>query len=145
MNHSATLEHIEQQLPVQDNLCTAHPIFMVQKLVRDFGYDAARFDGQSLWVHEDDCDVDVDPITAKGLEEQYQQDGDEDPEGYRRLGYQDRWENVQPFFTRDGALCWMARNLHNYGRGLRVYVECAHDNPEWQAVRELLMPAKAKP
>lgn len=48
---------------------------------------------------------------------------------------------MQPFFTRAGAEHYLEINGHNL-RGpepLRIFVESAYRNAEWQAIRALLL------
>jgi hypothetical protein len=124
-----------KELYTQDNLSTAHPIFMVQDRKRLYGLDTNYTDHIS-WCYEDECD-EVDSEKAEELEKVYQDTLDE-PAGFRRLGYIDTWENVQPFFTRNGADQYLKVNSHNLSPQARVYVESAHRNGEWQAVRGFL-------
>lgn len=62
-------------------------------------------------------------------------------DSYTKTGYQDTWENVQPFFTRAGAERYLRINGHNL-RGHeppRIFVDSAFRNAEWQAIRAMLL------
>ena len=57
----------------------------------------------------------------------------------------DFWETVQPFFTEAGAKAYLEENGHNlrHYEDVRIYVESAFRNEEWQFVRALLMKGAA--
>ena len=98
-------------IQTQDNLATGDPIFLVQQRERIFGIDT-DYTEEIAWVDTDD-----------GFEET----GDE-PNGWRRTGCIDRWVYVQPFFTNDAAVAYIASNGHNL-TDPRVYVASAYRNP----------------
>lgn len=139
------LAELRQRLLTQDNAGTSHPVFIVERKVREYGYDGNYHDATPCWVNSDD-DL---TFTADSSEEneygwtfkrleQFDSDLEDPPEGWSRTHYVDRWEYVQAFLTREGADDYMASERHNLGVA-RVYVGSADRNPEWQAIRELLM------
>jgi hypothetical protein len=134
---SVSLEDIGERLRTQDNRFTADPIFLVQQRVRTYGIDI-DYDPQIAWLYADDPN-EVTPELAAKLEAQYQKDGEDEPEGYRRVGYAERWDYVQPFFTEAAADHFIATMAHRFRGPLRTYVDCAYRNWEWQAVRNHLM------
>lgn len=69
---------------------------------------------------------------------------DFDPDDWekRYIKYTDKFE--QAFFIRQNAQDFIDRNSHNLGRNAHIYVESAYRNPEWQAIREMLIEAAKK-
>lgn len=138
-----SMGEIGERLRTQDNRCTAYPIFEVQERKRVYGIDT-DYDPKIAWLYDDES-VEVHEghggISSEALEAKYQEDLNE-PRGYRRVGYHEYWEYVQPFFTEVAANRYIQENGHNHAGELRVYAGSAYRNHEWQAVREQLM---AKP
>lgn len=128
------LKTMGELLRTQDNAITAGPIFMVEKKVRDYGYDDSYTD-LFTWVDEEGEASDDD---QKRFESYYKKTGMSYRREYSRVGYKDRWEPVQPFFTRIGAEEYIAQNAHNLGES-RIYVHGSYRNYEWQTVREYLL------
>ena len=125
------IEELARLIRTQDNRATAWPIFMVQQSVRDYGI-AEGYEEDSVWC---DCEGEVDdPETLASLSS----DDAGDDDDYRLVGYRDRWENVQPFLTEEGANEYIRINGHNL-RKTRIYVEAAFRNAEWQFMRELIL------
>lgn len=129
-----TPAEIGEQLRTQDNAGTADPIFVVQQCERIYGMDFERFDGKYVWMTEDG-DAEADADEAKELDAK-EENGDPTP-GWERVGYIDRWEFVQPFFTMAAAERYIDENRHNL-TDPRIYVDSAHINREWIEVRKLL-------
>jgi hypothetical protein len=120
----------------QDNRMTSNPMFCLQILVRDVGYDADYAD-RACWcdsandetVYDDDKDF-VEPV------------GDE----WEKFGYLDRWETVMVAFTESGLQDFMREDGHNVNRRAfrgqtRIYVESFNRCHEMIAVRRALMGA----
>lgn len=135
--HQEAMLAIGEQLRTQDNLCTADPMFCVQILVRDVGYDASFVD-QRCWVDSANEEIRYDD-----------DDGFQEPEGdeWDKFGYRDRWETVMVCFTRKGCEEHLRLDGHNLERRahngqVRIYVESFRRNPEMQAIREMLMEIK---
>ena len=121
----------------QDNRATAHPIYYVEQERIINGLDPV-WGGEIAWFHCDSeeplDETDPDLIAAK---EEYEHTGEE-PEEYTRTGIHRYYEKVQPFFSLKAAEEYIRANAHNL-RKPRVYVDSAHINYEWQAVRKALM------
>ena len=125
---------IAHEIATQDNRITADPIFVVQRRVRDCGYDPAYADECStVWL-----DVDCNEVTDEELAEvkaEYEETGEE-PDGYTLTSYVDRWEFVQPFLTLAAAEEF-AEGMRRKGDEYRVYVDSGYRNHEWQWLRTL--------
>lgn len=125
---------IAYELRTQDNAGTSHPLFIVEQRDRVYGVDSAYTDSFE-WIDSDD-NVTADAESAADLDAEYRETLRE-PEGWRRVGYIDRWRFVTACLTRKGCEDYIAANGRNL-ESPRIYVASAHRNPEWQAVRELL-------
>jgi len=130
------LAAIGERIRTQDNRFTAHPIFEVQEQKRVYGIDT-EYDPKIAWLYEDES-VEVEARTARLFEARYQRTEDE-TRGYRRVGYHEYWEYVQPFFTEAGAQRYIEENGHNHRGKLRIYAGSGYRNHEWQAMREFLI------
>lgn len=128
------LKQIGELIRTQDNRITDAPIFIVQKKVRDYGYDCDYCDNH-VWL--EDGEGEVDDAEATELERKFQEDFTE-PDGYYRVGYRDRWEFVTACFTEQGCKDFLERDGHNHGE-TRIYAEGSYRNEEYRAVREFLM------
>lgn len=132
---NAELKAIAEALRTQDNRMTSNPMFCVQILRRDVGYDSAYSD-HKCWhdsanertVYDDDPDF------------------TEPPEGseWDEFGYVDRWETVMVAFTESGCKRYLELNGHNdrsraHNGQVRIYVESFNRCPEMIAIREALM------
>lgn len=133
----ASARIVGQGIGTQDNRATAHPIYYVEQRVRDYGYDCDRFDAPHVWVREDEFDVEADEEETKRLDELYEDDPCDTVDGWERVGFRDRWERVQPFFTLCAAEDYMRSQRHNL-RDPRIFVGSAYANFEWILVRRLL-------
>lgn len=130
-----SLPEIGERIRTDDNRATAEPIFLVQEQVRIYGIDT-DYDPPIEWIYADECNP-VDSDLASSLEAGYQKDHTE-PEDYRRVGYQEEWRYVQPFFTEAAADLYIEKNSHRHTGKLRTYVDSAYRNWEWIAVRKQL-------
>lgn len=131
------IKDIAARMVAQDNRITADPIFVVEQRKRVYGFDPDyASDVDIVWVY-DDGDLDEVPADeAKPLEEVYRSTREE-PEGYRRLAFQDTWEFVTACFTERGCEDYIAANGHNL-KEPRIYVHSAYRNREWRAIRQHL-------
>ena len=134
MSTPLTISTIGERLRTQDNRMTQNPMFCLQILVRNVGYDTCYSD-RHCWHNWETLDTiyDDDP----GFKHQ--------PQGSKwdEFGYVDRWETVMVAFTEAGLKEYMDMNGHNVkGRAFRgetrIYVESFHRCPEMIAIRELL-------
>lgn len=144
---SAELERIARCLATQDNRATHEPIFIVQRKVREFGWDPDYCEARAFVSHEHDPPV----LAAEEPERfarfqagQFDPDVDGDEDFWTLTGYRDRWEFVQPFFTLEAAEAYRASQAHNLGES-RVYVGSAYRNHEWAFLRALLMSGALTP
>jgi len=129
---------IGKRLATQDNMATAHPIFVVEQKKRIYGFDPSYVDAGDehiVWIECDDFSEVRDYEERKDLEDEYQETGRE-RDGYSRTVFQDHWEWVQPFFTREAAELYIAQNKHNL-KSPRVYCHSAYRNREWQVALEM--------
>lgn len=126
-----SLPAIGKRVRTQDNRITANPIFVVQQRKRYYGIDNAD---QIAWMDDDWNQVDDTRVAE--LEEAFEFAG-ECPKGFTRVGYQDRWEYVMPFFTEAAAQRYLEENAHNL-KEPRIYVESGYRNREWEAIRKFL-------
>lgn len=109
-----------EQIRTQDNAITAEPIFMVQRCMRNHGIDT-NYTDNAVWMHPGGDEVEPDLCSALDewdhgygrtwTEQDIEKWGN--PNQYTLTGYADRWENVQPFFTRAGAEHYIEINGHN--------------------------------
>ena len=153
MNHR--IQNISKNLKTQDNRITADPIFIVEQLKKDFGYDS---DYATDWVWVDTNDSEYGEITdPKAIEtlnkiDEIARNWGETPKAitnddqtlkydsarFQKVYYKERWEFVQPFFTEEGANNYIEVDGHNLGK-TRTYVISGYRNFEMQDIRKLLM------
>jgi len=118
----------------QDIAMTSHAMFLVEEEVKTYGM-APEFSQDYDWVR-DGKDI-ADAEKAEELEKLYEDD-EMSLDGWARCYYLSNWTFVSAFFTDVNAKLFIERQKHNYGK-MRVYVESGFKNPEWQAMRALLM------
>lgn len=133
-----SIEEIGERLRTQDNRITADPMFLVQELKRHYGIDTDYSDDIAWRSAEYD---EVSPAKSKKLEAKYRA-GCSVPNEYTRTAYRDEWTYVMCFFTEAAADFYIKTKSHHHNGKLRTYAGSAHDNPEWKAIRKLLMEAK---
>jgi hypothetical protein len=133
VNDNQLWERMSREVQTQDNAATAHPIFVVQQRERIYGCDPDLVDdGEVVWLDAvNDCQ-EIHGEERDKLEEEYKRTF-KVPDDYHRTGYFDRYEFVQPFFTKAGAEAYIEANRHRL-KDPRIYVDSAYRNPEWQAV-----------
>jgi len=131
------IKDIAERLRTQDNRCTAIPVFIVKENKRIYGFDPTYADGDDIaWIDSaNDC-AEADSEERAKLEAEWDGTGEE-PDGWTRTAYQDRWEFVTACFTEEGCKEYLRRNGHNHG-ATRIYVASGYRNDEWDAVREHL-------
>lgn len=76
--------------------------------MRDYGYDPRHTDDH-CWL--DDEGDEVSPAKARKLEAKYD-DTLEEPDGYTRTAYRDRWEFVTACFTEQGCKDFLRPDGH---------------------------------
>jgi len=152
------LKHWNQGEGVREHI-TANPVFIVEKKVRDYGYDpdcgcdtVITDSGRELefdcWESfYDDLDEDeksqLDDIEPDFLSLSFDSDKIEAAEklGYEFVvtGIQDRWEYVNCHFTKEAAEAFIARKGYDYRRGLRVFVDSQYWCWEFKDIIEALL------
>lgn len=133
------LASIGERLRTQDNRITQNPMFCVQILQRDVGFDIGYSDNKCWWHSADLEAVYDDDPDFKGEPEDTEFDGP--------FGYKDRWETVMVAFTEKGCEEYLELNGHNDRRRafrgkVRIYVESFNRCPEMIAIREFLLAQK---
>lgn len=132
-NLSYSAEAIGERIRTQSGWhITSEPQYLVCRKERVYGV-ASGYTDLATWVHIDEGE-EATQSTINLLEARYRKDGTEETPNYRRVGYVEREERIQFFFTEAAAQEFMARHKHNYG-DMYLYVDGAYRNPEWQAVR----------
>ena len=126
-----TLKEIGERLAIQDNRCTMNPMFCVQILVRNVGYDP-NYGTHTVWINMESGDY---------------EEVEEGIEGAEEFGYKERWETVMVAFTEEGCKEYLELNGHNikrmaYKGEVRIFVESFNRCPEMIAIREALMSVK---
>lgn len=116
--------------------CTAEPLFLVERKRRVYGFDP-RFTEEVAWLDGEEVEAATDGETFKRLEEGHER-GDDEPDGWTRTGFVDRWEFVTVCFTKQAAEAYIEDQKHNLGEA-RVYVDSAVRNPEMKAIRRHLV------
>lgn len=131
---------IAEQLNTQDNLGTSEPIFLVEEIVRIYGFDGNN-DHKHVWlVNDEECSAEenaqIDRIVDSYLDEfTWPHD---DGAHYVKVRYKERWNFVTACFTRQAAEDYIKANKHNL-HSPRVYVASGNRNEEWIFVRNWLM------
>ena len=126
---------ISENLHIQDNRITSDPIFVVQQLKRDWGYDE-EYAEDYKWANNEDFEEEADDGKVADL--QALEDDFEDTKPWFKCYYKERWEFVTPCFTEKAAQAFIDRNRHNMGKA-RIYVESGCRNLEFRQVREYLL------
>ncbi len=142
MNRVLALEgllRLGEQLRTQHNDCTAEPMFLVERLVRDYGFDPQWSDDDIVWLSTDGDHDEADPEVATRLTEQYDLNCEPDQDGYTRTAYRERWEFRSAFLTRLAAETYIEQNRHRYREPLRVMTDSGYRNPEWIELRAALV------
>jgi hypothetical protein len=127
------LRRIGQLVRDQDNRATDAPIFIVEQKRRIYGL-SSDYSDDHVWI---DSDGEADPETARELNEAYHSTGQE-PAGWSRTGYADRWEFVTACFTEEGCRQYLAANGHNL-KEPRIFADSSFRNQEFRLVREHLI------
>lgn len=129
---------IGQRLLSQDNRCTDHPMFCVQRLKAESGFDLSYSD-DFCWWNAEQCEIQYD-TPPEGWDE----DGRKEQNGWEKFGYKTYWETVMTAFTEEGCNEYLRLNGHNDRRAahkghVRIYAESFNRCPEMVALRKFLM------
>lgn len=131
---------IKQELLAQDNRCTDQPVFLVQRLVRDYGYDP-QYSDQYIWVYSGDYENGkLDDDLVEELNELDNNFENTDP--YEKVYYKERWEFVKAFFTERGAKDYLETDGHNLGK-TRIYADGSFRNFEFREIRNFILNDKS--
>lgn len=130
------LIEISELLHTQDNRITDQPMFIVQRKVRDYGYDSEHSDDYE-WLETESGDYcAADERQTRILDKMDEQR--RDIKGWTKAYYRDRWEFVTACFTEQGCKDYIRWNGHNLGE-TRIYAEGSYRNLEYQTVRNYLL------
>src|SRR5690606_3090958 len=130
----ARILEIARKARAQDNRITDRPIFIVECLRREGGYDSAYADDYA-WIHPEAAYAAADATEAERLEELNDQCGD--TEGWQKVYYKDHWEFVTACFTEQGCKDYLQINGHNLGT-TRIFAAGSYRNREWQDILQWL-------
>jgi len=141
---------IGEKIRTQDNRSTINPMFCVQSLEADPGYEVGWFDkrcwlslADGEWVfdlHPGEGDPDFDP----------DEEADEGQGDFTEYSYQTRWVDQMITFTEDGCKEYLEENGHNirasaFKGEVRIYAKSFFRCQEMIDVRRfLLQMAEAK-
>ena len=127
------LKKIGELIRTQNNRITDQPMFTVQQLQRDWGYDSDYAD-EFEWI--DDEGNSPDEIRIEELDKAESEGGDTG--GYTKVYFKDRWEFVTACFTEEGCKEYLLQNGHNLKKP-RIFACGSYRNDEYQAVRNALI------
>ncbi|MBA2307272.1 hypothetical protein H0W26_04020 [Candidatus Dependentiae bacterium] len=138
---------IAARFATQDNRCTAHAAFHVQRRTRTVGLDPNLLDDPDAILFVEQGEM-VPSDHWKPLEQAFQNDTPSitvDETEYTlseldRYGFMLAWETVQVCFTEQGALDYLRADGHNISRDgePRIFVESFHRNAEMIEFRDLI-------
>jgi hypothetical protein len=128
---------IANNILTQDNRITDQPIFIVERLRKDYGYDSGWADDY-VWCNTADSEecIDEDDEQYETLNEQY--DLGEIDRGWYKCYYKTRWEYVTACFTEQGCKDHITANGHNLGK-TRIYADGSYRNFEFRDIRNYLL------
>jgi hypothetical protein len=118
----------------QNNRITDAPLFGVERLRRDYGYNHEYADEYS-WFDTDNEHDEASDLMAERLDSL--EAGDRDWKGWKKIYYKERWEFVMACFTEQGCKDYLEIDGHNLGK-TRIYAYGSHRNTEYRQVREYL-------
>ncbi len=129
----AEIRAVGERVRTQDNLATAHPVFVVQQRERHGGVADGYADAYE-WYNRDEGEVasEAQSVTLSKMQYRGWATG-----AWEHIGYRDHWTFVVACFTEQGCKDYIAANGHNL-RDPRIYVESGYRNAEWIAMRAFL-------
>lgn len=128
------LIEIGNNIVTQDNRITDAPLFAVERLRKDYGYDP-KYADEYVWLDTENEHDEASELMAERL--------DALDKGYRtwkdweKIYYKERWEFVMACFTEQGCKDYLERDGHNLGK-TRIYAYGSYRNEEYRLVREYL-------
>lgn len=134
------LKRIVLSIEKQDNRATADPIFCVQEKNRFYGVDRG-YTENFVWIN-DFSEEEYEEDTIEYLEmEKLRNSLYKDPDGWRKVGYEEYYYTSQTFLTEAAAIEYIEKNKHNLSSP-RIYVDSAYRNYEIQSIRLLFQDEK---
>jgi hypothetical protein len=127
------LYEMSEQLWTQDNRATADPIYLVQEMVRTYGF-TDDYSSDYTWIKDGEEITDRRKIRYLNKRAE---DG-KDTSKYEVIYYKDEFETVQSFLTEKAAFRYIECNGHNLNYP-RVYADSLHRNREMIQLREWIM------
>ena len=132
--NSGELIETAKNIVDQDNCCTAEPVFMVQNL----NLIPAPEDNHDSYVwaeteSDDYAEASEDHAESLDIMEEFGISTGK----WKKFYHHEKWENVQPFFTRESAKCYLDIQGHNLGK-TRIYADGSFRNSEYRLIRNLL-------
>jgi hypothetical protein len=128
------IEELQKRMCGQDTMATKDPIYMVQERWRVYGVSENYTDNHVWMCYGEEI------AESEEEREEYVEANEVSPEQrdeIHKVGYLDLWINHQPFFSQKGAERYIAANRQNL-KDPRIYVESAHRNDEWIAMRKVI-------
>jgi len=114
---------------------TNNPIFIVQTLKRDYGYDEDYCDNHD-WMLCDGDYILAGETTFRRLDLLHE--NGRDTKGWTKICYHERWEYVSAHLTKEAADKYIEVQKHNHD-GLRIYVDSQYRCHEWNVLIEGLL------
>ena len=130
------LQELGEEVILQSDRCTAHPMFVVQERKLDYGYDPDYADDYHWLNAANEYEI-ADPVLSRHLDNLYQASGNT-PRDWQKTYYRERWEFVTACFSEKGCEEFINVDGHNHGE-LRIYATSAHRNMEFRKLRDFLM------
>lgn len=158
------LRHWNRGEGVKDHI-TADPIFVVEKKVRDYGFEEDYAD-KFTYIQADEefedlgefyncCDDDeqerIDRFSQDltrccflgiGVISEQEEVLKCVYDDFYKVRYKERWERINFHFTKEGAETFIMRKKHDYPLGLRVFVDTQVYCWEYQEIIEGLLEGK---
>jgi hypothetical protein len=129
------LKEIGAIICTQDNRATDQPMFIVQQIVRDYGYDSSHGD-DDVWLNPEGDYEEAPERLIPRLDALH--DGCRSTDPWQRCYYKERYEFVTACFTAEGCQDFININGHNLNQP-RIYAESSFRNREFRDVRSALM------
>jgi hypothetical protein len=134
-----SLKKIGEFIRTQDNRYTDQPMFLVEQVVRTWGFMPGHSEF-SAWINHEDDWSEADEEDAKRLDAL--EDDCEDTGSWEKIGYKDDWEFVTACFTEQGCKDFLEINGHNLKQP-RIYAAGSWRNKEFRDIRNALIELKA--
>lgn len=126
------LDRIATDMANQDNMATAHPLYVIEKRRTIYGIDSAYSD-EFVWVCTDDgepVDEEIASLLNTAADDTIHTD-------YRKVYVMHVWEFVTVCLTEKGCEDYLTQNGHNLPN-VRMFVYSAWRNDEMQTIQEFV-------